>query len=90
MAAYLGPLFCEGKGLFSWVALSGDPADISATDRAVADLVMLDAPSHIDIPYRPGTNLVWAVLKDGAVVVRDDDQGRCDHCRSSTTNTEEL
>ncbi|MEW6153824.1 MAG: urocanate hydratase [Actinomycetota bacterium] len=34
--AYLRPLFCEGKGPFRWVALSGDPADIAATDRAVA------------------------------------------------------
>ncbi len=36
--AYIRPLFCEGKGPFRWVALSGDPADIAATDRAVADL----------------------------------------------------
>ncbi|MGH9277634.1 MAG: urocanate hydratase [Acidimicrobiales bacterium] len=33
--AYLRPLFCEGKGPFRWVALSGDPADIAATDKAV-------------------------------------------------------
>src|ERR1700756_3700944 len=33
--AYIRPLFCEGKGPFRWVALSGDPADIAATDRAV-------------------------------------------------------
>jgi urocanate hydratase len=32
------PMFCEGKGPFRWVALSGDPADIETTDRAVADL----------------------------------------------------
>ena len=31
--AYIRPLFCEGKGPFRWVALSGDPADIAATDR---------------------------------------------------------
>jgi urocanate hydratase len=37
--AYIRPLFCEGKGPFRWVALSGDPADIAATDRAVLDLV---------------------------------------------------
>jgi urocanate hydratase len=36
--AYLRPLFCEGKGPFRWVALSGDPADIAATDRAVLEL----------------------------------------------------
>jgi urocanate hydratase len=37
--AYIRPLFCEGKGPFRWVALSGDPADIHATDRAVLELV---------------------------------------------------
>ena len=36
--AYVRPLFCEGKGPFRWVALSGDPADIHATDRAILDL----------------------------------------------------
>jgi urocanate hydratase len=36
--AYIRPLFCEGKGPFRWAALSGDPADIAATDRAVLDL----------------------------------------------------
>jgi urocanate hydratase len=36
--AYIRPLFCEGKGPFRWAALSGDPADIEATDRAVLDL----------------------------------------------------
>ncbi len=36
--AYIRPLFCEGKGPFRWVALSGDPKDIMATDRAVLDL----------------------------------------------------
>ncbi len=34
--AYLRPLFCEGKGPFRWVALSGDPADIAVTDAAAA------------------------------------------------------
>ena len=36
--AYIRPLFCEGKGPFRWVALSGDPKDIDTTDRAVIDL----------------------------------------------------
>lgn len=36
--AYIRPLFCEGKGPFRWVALSGDPADIAKTDQAVLDL----------------------------------------------------
>ena len=35
--AYLRPLFCEGKGPFRWVALSGDPADIAATDAALLE-----------------------------------------------------
>jgi urocanate hydratase len=36
--AYIRPLFCEGKGPFRWAALSGDPADIEATDRAILEL----------------------------------------------------
>ena len=36
--AYIRPLFCEGKGPFRWVALSGEPEDIYATDRAMAEL----------------------------------------------------
>jgi urocanate hydratase len=36
--AYIRPLFCAGKGPFRWVALSGDPADIAATDRAILEL----------------------------------------------------
>ncbi|MGA3538066.1 urocanate hydratase [Micromonosporaceae bacterium DT194] len=36
--AYIRPLFCEGKGPFRWAALSGDPADIVATDRAILEL----------------------------------------------------
>jgi urocanate hydratase len=35
--AYIRPLFCAGRGPFRWVALSGDPADIAATDRAVLE-----------------------------------------------------
>jgi urocanate hydratase len=42
--AYVRPLFCEGKGPFRWVALSGDPADIAATDRAVLDEFPDDEP----------------------------------------------
>jgi urocanate hydratase len=41
--AYIRPLFCEGKGPFRWVALSGDPADIRATDEAVLDEISDDA-----------------------------------------------
>jgi urocanate hydratase len=36
--AYIRPQFCEGRGPFRWAALSGDPADIAATDRAVLEL----------------------------------------------------
>ncbi|MEO6955694.1 MAG: urocanate hydratase [Antricoccus sp.] len=36
--AYIRPLFCEGKGPFRWAALSGDPKDIAATDKAVLEL----------------------------------------------------
>jgi urocanate hydratase len=36
--AYIRPLFLEGKGPFRWAALSGDPADIAATDRAILDM----------------------------------------------------
>ncbi len=42
--AYVRPLFCEGKGPFRWVALSGDPADITATDRAVLEEFPDDKP----------------------------------------------
>ena len=40
---YVRPLFCEGKGPFRWVALSGNAADIAATDRAVLELFPHDA-----------------------------------------------
>lgn len=36
--AYIRPLFCEGKGPFRWAALSGNPKDIAATDKAILDL----------------------------------------------------
>jgi urocanate hydratase len=41
--AYIRPLFCEGKGPFRWVALSGDPEDIYRTDRAIMELFPEDA-----------------------------------------------
>ena len=40
---YIRPLFCEGKGPFRWVALSGDPADIHRTDELVLELFPHDA-----------------------------------------------
>ncbi len=44
--AYIRPLFCEGKGPFRWVALSGDPEDIYKTDAAIAALFPEDAHLH--------------------------------------------
>ncbi len=44
--AYIRPLFCEGKGPFRWVALSGDPQDIHATDRKVKELFPDNAHLH--------------------------------------------
>ncbi len=44
--AYIRPLFCEGKGPFRWAALSGDPKDIAATDRAMLDLFPDNEPLH--------------------------------------------
>ena len=44
--AFIRPMFCEGRGPFRWVALSGDPADILATDRAVMDLFPNDGRLH--------------------------------------------
>jgi urocanate hydratase len=41
---YIRPLFCEGKGPFRWAALSGDPEDIRATDRAALEMFALDEP----------------------------------------------
>lgn len=38
LPAYIRPLFCEGLGPFRWVALSGDPGDIAATDKAVLEM----------------------------------------------------
>jgi len=42
--AYIRPLFCEGKGPFRWVALSGDPADIARTDQEILRLFPEDEP----------------------------------------------
>jgi len=57
--AFIRPQFCEGRGPFRWVALSGDPADIAATDRAVLDLFPDDeglrrwvAMAESKVPYQ--------------------------------------
>jgi urocanate hydratase len=44
--AYIRPMFCEGKGPFRWVALSGDPEDIKRTDEAMLDLFPHDESLH--------------------------------------------
>ena len=44
--AYIRPLFCEGKGPFRWVALSGDPEDIYETDRVIKELFPEDKHLH--------------------------------------------
>jgi urocanate hydratase len=44
--AYIRPLFCEGKGPFRWVALSGDPEDIYHTDEAIMELFPRDKHLH--------------------------------------------
>lgn len=43
---YVRPLFCDGKGPFRWVALSGDPNDIAVTDKAVMELFPDNEPLH--------------------------------------------
>jgi urocanate hydratase len=43
---YVRPLFCEGKGPFRWAALSGDPADIAATDEVILELFPDDERLH--------------------------------------------
>ncbi|MGH2619827.1 MAG: urocanate hydratase [Anaerolineales bacterium] len=44
--AYIRPLFCQGKGPFRWVALSGDPQDIYRTDQAIMELFPADRQLH--------------------------------------------
>jgi len=44
--AYIRPQFCLGRGPFRWVALSGDPADIATTDKALVDLFPKDKRLH--------------------------------------------
>ena len=44
--AYIRPLFCEGKGPFRWVALSGDPEDIYKTDAKIKELFPDNTHTH--------------------------------------------
>jgi urocanate hydratase len=46
VAAYVRPLFCTGTGPFRWACLSGDPADLAATDKAVMDAFPDNEPLH--------------------------------------------
>ena len=52
--AFIRPLFCEGSGPFRWVALSGDPADIARTDRALIEL----------FPDKPGLQRWLTLARD--------------------------
>ena len=54
--AYIRPLFCEGKGPFRWVALSGDPNDIYTTDKAVMELFPDNDRLHKWMRARPGAD----------------------------------
>ncbi|MBX7155651.1 MAG: urocanate hydratase [Candidatus Kapaibacterium sp.] len=44
--AYIRPQFCDGRGPFRWVALSGDPNDIAVTDQAIMELFPDNEPLH--------------------------------------------
>ena len=72
--AYIRPLFCEGKGPFRWAALSGDPADIAATDEAVLDLFPDDdqlqrwiraARERVRVPGAAGPDLLAGLRRAG-------------------------
>ena len=87
--AYIRPLFCEGKGPFRWAALSGDPRDIAATDRAVLEEFPDNEPlarwirmagERVAFQGLPGPHLLAGLPgagPDGGAVQRD---GR-DRCR---------
>lgn len=72
--AYIRPLFCEGIGPFRWVALSGDPEDIYATDRKVKELIPNDRHLHrwldmagLRIAFQGlPARICWVGLKDRA------------------------
>jgi urocanate hydratase len=65
--AYIRPLFCEGKGPFRWVALSGDPEDIYTTDRVLLELFpedkalanwLVKAREHVEFQGLP-SRICW-------------------------------
>ena len=59
----------------TWAATRGGALALLRPDHgmlvpgSIGDLVVLDAPSYLHLPYRPGADLVWRVVKDGSVVV---------------------
>ncbi|MCX5543421.1 urocanate hydratase [Paraburkholderia sp. CNPSo 3076] len=65
--AYIRPLFCEGKGPFRWVALSGDPEDIYKTDAKVKELI----PDDLDTGSVASPNRETESMKDGSDAVSD-------------------
>ena len=73
---YIRPLFCEGKGPFRWVALSGDPEDIRVTDRAALEMfpdddgaVPLDSPGRRAraVPGTAGAHLLARLRRSRAL-----------------------
>ena len=75
--AYIRPLFCEGKGPFRWAALSGDPADIAATDRAILELFPRQrAAAQVDHHGRRAGALPGAARADLLARVRRAAPGR--------------
>ncbi len=76
--AYIRPLFAEGKGPFRWAALSGDPADIAATDRAVLDLFPEnEAARPLDPAGRRAGRVPGPAGPDLLARLRRAGQGRC-------------
>ncbi len=77
---YIRPLFCQGKGPFRWAALSGDPADIDATDELALELfkddlraLPLDSPGARAgrLPGTAGAHLLARLRRPGALRTRD-------------------
>ena len=74
--AYIRPLFCEGRGPFRWVALSGEPSDIHVTDELVLELfpenrilrrwIESGTQAH-QVPGIAGTNLLAGIRRARAV-----------------------
>ena len=88
--AYIRPLFCEGKGPFRWVALSGDPEDIYTTDRKILELfphervgaaLARDGEGPDRVPGTAGADLLARPRRAsprGTGVQRDGGEGRAE------------